>query len=133
MKHMQIGAGLLLAALLTPALAGAQTAPGQPVPYAGQTQGRQHEGAYLRAVYALPLTTGQRQQIEQYVAAERQASQGASKETKHANHKQMKQNIDSVLSPQQVAQVKAEVKAERAAHKQAEQQNAASVPAPTVP
>jgi hypothetical protein len=38
-----------------------------------------------------------------------------------------------VLSPQQVAQVKAEVKAERAAHKQAEQQNAASVPAPTVP
>ena len=135
MKLTQLAGALALAAILAPACASAQTYPAQtvpygtqPVPYGSQTQTRWREGRYLRAVYALPLSAQQRQQIDQYVAAEQQASQGASKQTKRADRKQLKQQIDSVLSPQQVAQVQAEVRAEKAARMQ--QRQTGTVPPP---
>ncbi len=138
MKHLRLLGALSLVALLVPVGALAQTTPngGPPppetipaqvapysaAPYPGQTArrgGRHGRGHYLQIVNSLPLSNGQRQQIDQDVAAARQSDQGASKRTKRANRKQLRRQIDSVLTPDQLAQVRSQMAASRGQRQQA--------------
>lgn len=135
MKHYGLLGALSLATLLLPVGALAQTVPvGQPPPGAypaqvapypggayptqGYPGGERDRGKYLRIVNSLPLSNAQRQQIDQYVAATHQADQGANKRTRHAHRKQLHREIDSILTPEQLAVVRSQMGASRGQRRQ---------------
>lgn len=104
-----ISAVALAATLLTPLGASAQTLP----PAAAPAQHRHHAGRFVAAVHALNLSADQRRQIDDAVAANRAASRGADKATKRANRQRMHAQIESILTPDQRAQLKAELHRKR--------------------
>jgi Spy/CpxP family protein refolding chaperone len=136
MKYFRLLGAVTVAALLVPVGALAQTippeaapppgtvpaqvAPYPATPYAapGARRGHGKRGAYMRIVNSLPLNNYQRQQIAQDVATARQADQGANRRTKRRNRKQLHQQIDSILTPDQLAQVRAQMEASRGQRQQ---------------
>ena len=104
-----ISAAALVAALLTPLGASAQTLP----PAAAPVQHRHHAGRFATAVHALNLSADQRRQIDDAIASNRATSRGADKATKQANRKRLRAQIESLLTPDQRAQLSAELHRKR--------------------
>ncbi len=107
---------LLALTLGLPAVASAQTAPAAPgAPPAASAPAntapgsvpRHHHNRYMRAVRSLNLSDAQKQQIRGFVQAMRTANQNADPVTKRANAKQLRAQIDGVLTPDQRTQLRA--------------------------
>lgn len=111
-------APLALAALVVamPLASLAQSAPA-PTSATSQDQGKRHHGHghWMKDLQSLDLTADQRAKIDGYMTAFKAANKTADKATRHENMKGLRAQIESVLTPDQQAQLKAKMAAERAA------------------
>jgi Spy/CpxP family protein refolding chaperone len=67
----------------------------------------------MKALAGLNLTVQQRTQIQGYVSAAKQADANATPDQRHADRKNLRAEIMSVLTPAQQAQLKATLRTER--------------------
>jgi Spy/CpxP family protein refolding chaperone len=97
-----IAAAVLTATMALPLAAAAQQAP--PAPPAGGPVQRNHHGHgghYGRALRHLHLSDAQRQQIRTAMTQMRQNNQNVDPQTRRANVKQLRAQIDAILTPDQ--------------------------------
>lgn len=95
----------------------AQTAP-TPGAMSGAHHG--HHNPLLKALKGLNLSDQQRQQIQGYVSATKTADANATPDQQRADRKKLREEIFSVLTPAQQAQLKATLKAQRQEHQESE-------------
>jgi Spy/CpxP family protein refolding chaperone len=125
-----IPAAALIAALLTPLAASAQVSVGPytpvrlPAPVFGNGQpigqsplGGRRGSLFLQAVRSLNLAPAQRQRIENLVAQRRAENQGRDKAARKADNRRMREEIRSLLSPQQRAELQGRLRQERGARR----------------
>jgi Spy/CpxP family protein refolding chaperone len=109
-----IAAAALTAAMALPLAASAQQAP--PAPPAANpahaNPGQRHHrgGHYLHALHHLNLSDAQRQQIRTAMTQMRQANQNVDPQTRRANIKQLRSQIDGILTPDQRARLHNELR-----------------------
>jgi Spy/CpxP family protein refolding chaperone len=122
--RFNLGALALAAALVAPLAASAQTAPppaaapGAPAP---GTHHHHHRGGMMHALRALNLSDAQKTQIAGIMKSARDAHKNQTtppdSQTRRANMMAMRQQIDSVLTDTQRAQLTQTLKAQRHMHK----------------
>lgn len=122
MFRHHLGALALLAALALPFTATAQAipAPGAvapgvsaPVPGAAPHRGHHRGNRYMRIVRELALTDAQKQQIAGILKNARSATPNADPQTRRANARAMRGQIEAVLTDAQRAQLHAKLAQER--------------------
>jgi len=112
---------LLALALALPVAASAQTSPQAPPapPAAGAPDApgamphHHHQNRYMTALRTLALSSDQKQQIRGFIRDTRTANQGADPQTKHANVKKLRGEIDGILTPDQRTQLHAALMQQR--------------------
>jgi Spy/CpxP family protein refolding chaperone len=115
-----LSAVTLVAALVIPSAAFAQTAPG-PYPSAAPANGarqhhhRRHDGMRA-ALRGLNLSSAQQTQIRQAFQESRTANRSADPATRKANRAKLRARIEAILTPAQRTQLQATLKA-RAQHR----------------
>jgi len=96
--------------------------------------GLDERGPFLRIVNSLPLTNGQRQQIDQAVAATHQADQGADRRARRGHRRALHEQIYGMLTPQEQEQVRAQMQAiEARRHQHGQRRNVTPAQPNTVP
>lgn len=113
-------AGLIAASLALPAVAQDQQPPAAPA------QSQQHGDRMMRRFENLNLSDQQKSQIQSLMQSYRQAHPRGSAPDPDAR-KQLREQVDAVLTPDQRAQMKADMEKYRAQH----QRNVAPAPAAT--
>jgi Spy/CpxP family protein refolding chaperone len=99
---------LAASAQTTPQMPPQDAPPGAGAPAApGATPHRHHHNRYMSALHSLALSPDQQQQIRGFMRDTRAANQGADPQTKHANVKKMRSEIDGILTPDQRTQLRA--------------------------
>ncbi|HEY0799019.1 MAG TPA: hypothetical protein VGD50_07700 [Candidatus Baltobacteraceae bacterium] len=117
MNTIRIAALLACAAAIgTPLALHAQTAPAAQTAPDSTTPGahHHHRNPLMKALRTLDLTPQQHQQIAGFIAANKQANQGAAPDVRRSNERNLRTEIQGVLTPAQAAQLKAEIQRERA-------------------
>ena len=108
-----LSAVTLVAALLIPSAAFAQTAPA-PYPSAAPNgvrhHGHRHNGMRA-ALRGLNLSASQQTQVQQAFEQTRGANRNADPATRKANRQQLRAKIDAILTPAQRTQLQATLKA----------------------
>jgi Spy/CpxP family protein refolding chaperone len=109
-----ITAAAVAASLALPLAAAAQQAPPPPAaPAAAGAPAPRHGAHYMRALRSLNLTDAQKAQIKTAMQQTRQANENADPQTRKTNLEQLRAQINSVLTPDQRAQLQAELQKER--------------------
>lgn len=117
MSNRLLSAVALVAALVVPSAAFAQTAPA-PVPAAAPANGVRHHHRHngMRAALRnLDLSAAQQGQIRQAFQQTRDANRNADKATRKANRAKLRTQIEAILTPAQRAQLEASLKARKRA------------------
>ncbi len=117
-------AGFIAASLALPAVAQDQQPPAAPA------QSQQHGDRMMRRFDNLNLSDQQKSQIQSLMQSYRQAHPKGSVPDPDAR-KQLKEQIDAVLTPDQRAQMKADMEKYRAQHQRNATTNGAPAPAAT--
>ncbi len=113
MFRHQLGALALIAAFAFPLAASAQNAPAPGAPAAPAAQShhhrhhRHHHNRYMHAMRGLNLSDAQRQQIAGIVKGVRSQNEGADRQTRRANMKALRAQIEGVLTSDQRNQLHA--------------------------
>ena len=110
-----LSAVALVAALVIPSAAFAQTAPA-PYPSAAPANGARHHHGHngMRAALRnLNLSDAQKAQIQQAFQQTRDANRNADPATRKANRAKLRAQIDAILTPAQRAQLQATLKAHK--------------------
>ncbi|MGB8267814.1 MAG: hypothetical protein WCE44_15930 [Candidatus Velthaea sp.] len=102
------------AMLLVPVAVSAQTAPQLQTPPAASAHHHRH-GGIGHALKTLNLSPAQREQIAGIMKQSHAANKNADPKTRRANMKQLRAQINGVLTPDQQAQLKTELRKEHAA------------------
>ena len=111
MIHIRVLSLAALAAVLAvPLAAGAQQTP-LPAPAGAAAPAHHHHGnRFLHAVHALHLSPAQRQQIDGLAARSHQTNRNVDKATRRANQKQLRTQIEAILTQGQRTQLHAAMK-----------------------
>ncbi len=117
-------AGFIAASLALPAVAQDQQPPGAPA------QSQQHGDRMMRRFENLNLNDQQKSQIQSLMQSYRQTHPKGSAPDPDAR-KQLREQIDAVLTPDQRAQMKADMEKYRSQHQRNAMTNGAPAPAPT--
>ena len=116
MKFAPLALAALVAGLPLASLA-QNVPPPMPVLTAPAAQGEHHRGGHghmMKMLSELNLTADQQSKIDGYVAASKTANKNTTDpEARHANKKALRDQIVSVLTPDQKAQLEAKMKAAR--------------------
>lgn len=110
-----LSAAALVAALVIPSAAFAQTAPA-PYPSAAPANGARHHHRHngMRAALRnLNLSAAQQTQIRQAFQQTREANRNADPATRKANRAKLRAQIEAILTPAQRAQLQATLKARK--------------------
>ncbi len=108
-----ITAAAVAASLALPLAAAAQQAPPPPAAPAAGAPAPHHGARYMHALRTLNLTDAQKTQIKSAMQQTRTANENADPQTRKANLEQLRSQINSVLTPDQRAQLQAELQKER--------------------
>ena len=108
----------IAAILASPLAASAQPAPAAPPANAASPAAHKHHhrSAYMSSLRKLDLTDAQRQQIRGIMQTAHKTPKTTDPATRRANAKQLRTQIDAVLTPAQRTQLKASMQAARASH-----------------
>lgn len=108
-----LSALVLAAAFAAPLAVAAQTAPAPMAPPSAVAP-HHHHAKWMQALRSVGLTPDQRAKIKGMVADSKAANQNADPATKRANRRQLRSNIEGVLTPDQLAQYRAALAAQQA-------------------
>jgi Spy/CpxP family protein refolding chaperone len=123
-----------IALLAGPLAAGAQTPPppgpaGSPAPMTGHYHRHHRHDSLAKALRSVNLTPAQQQQIATFRDQTKKANANADEPTRKANAAKLRDEIMSVLTPDQKAQVTAQMQAAKHAPDAASQPSPAPSPA----